>query len=96
LEKYHKELLGDSATPSLLLLDSTHIRSTDGSIGVNYGFKEKSKKDLKITILTGVNRVIYFKAVHPDNLPNHICFREMVEKVPSPNSKEVLADRAYA
>lgn len=95
LESFHESLLYRSDVPSLLLTDASHIRSLQGSEGVAFGYKEKGKRAVKLTIVSGINKVIYFKAIHPDNLNDHLCFEDIVIKNPQPELKTVLADSAY-
>jgi len=90
----HKQLFGASP-PSLSVTDSSHVRSIDGSEGVSYGYKEKSKNACKITILAGMNKVIYDMAIHPDNLSDHVAFQDMIQKRPLDKSIDVLADSGY-
>jgi transposase len=93
--KLHQKLLEDHSSPSLGLVDGSHIRSVNGSEGVNYGYKEKSKSALKLTILTGTNKVIYLSGLHPDNLNDHLAFQDMAINHPSNQRLEVLADAGY-
>lgn len=95
LKQFHGSLLNNSSVPGLLLLDAAHIRLVNGSEGVGYGYKEHSKKALKITIVTGTNKVIYFKGIHPDNLNDHTCFEKMSQTIKCARQRDVLADRGY-
>ena len=79
----------------MFLVDGTHIRSINGSEGVNYGYKEVSKMAVKITVLAGFNKVIYLSGLHPDNLNDHIAFGDMVSNEPSDRPLQVLADAGY-
>ena len=42
IQKFHYRLLAGYRKPSLLLVDGSHIRSINGSEGVDYGYKEVS------------------------------------------------------
>jgi hypothetical protein len=95
LLQFHEALLNGSDLPSLLLTDASHIRSVKGSEGVACGYKEHGKKAIKITIVIGINKVIYFKAIHPDNVNDHLCFEDIVKSNPQSQIKTVLADSAY-
>ena len=95
LEIFREGLTSGFQSPSLSLVDASHIRSVDGSEAVAYGYKENSKKALKITLLTGANKVIYLKGVHPDNLTDHTAFQQVAINCPSNAPIEVLADSGY-
>ena len=77
------------------VVDASHIRSINGSEGLNYGYKEVSKKALKITVITDTNKVIYIGDTHPDNLPDHLALQEIIERVSSPSPMDLLADAGY-
>lgn len=94
-ESFHRKLLEVGSKPSMLLVDGTHIRSINGSERVNYGYKERSKMAVKVTILTGFNKVIYLSGLHPDNLNDHIAFGDMARLEPSQVPLQVLADSGY-
>ena len=95
MENYHDKLLDGSIPPLLETTDASHIRSIDGSEGVDFGFKEKGKRALKITIISGVNKVIYKIGTAPDNLPDHIALEQLIDNHPREITTPVLADSGY-
>ena len=85
---YHEKLLTGAISPTIEMTDaamSLHIRSVDGSEGVDFGYKEKGKRALKITIISGINKVIYHTGIAPDNLPDHKALEQLIDT----NSREL-------
>ena len=95
LEKAHENLLKGAIIEDIALLDSSHIRSVKGSEGVDYGFKEKGKKAVKITLLASVNKIIYFHSLDPDNCSDIKAFTKLSNEHPSEQELTVLADKGY-
>jgi len=93
-EKIHQQLLNCKSS-SLLIVDGSHIRSISGSEGVGYGYKERSKRAIKLTILIDTKKVIQYKGLQPDNLTDHKAFLDMVKNNPQSKPIEVLADAGY-
>lgn len=94
-QKLHQNLLNGAIIEDINLLDSTHLRSLDGSDGVGYGFKEKGKKAVKLTVLTSVGKVIYLHSLNPDNVADTVAFKSLSHQKPVENMPLVLADKGY-
>jgi len=94
-QKYNEKLLENHLPEIFLILDASHIRSIFGSEGVSYGYKEHGKNALKLTILISSHKIIYLNGIHPDNLPDHIAFKELAISNPLPVCIDVLADAGY-
>jgi hypothetical protein len=94
-QKYNDYLRSKHLPPLFLILDATHIRSLSGSEGVDFGYKEHGKKALKLTILTNSDKIIYLEDIHPDNIPDHIAFKDTATSNPLTTDLDVLADSGY-
>lgn len=72
------------------------MRSVKGSEGLDYGFKEKGKKALKITLLASTHKVIYFHSTEPDNVSDITAFTNLSEQHSRDGSIIVtLGDKGY-
>jgi len=94
-ERFLETCLAQESLPSLAVVDGTHIRSVDGSEGVSFGFKERGKRAIKLTLLTSTKKVVYGSILHPDNKNDHTAFGDFAINNPRNKPLDVLADAGY-
>jgi len=94
-ERFLEKCLVDEPSPNLCVVDGTHIRSVEGTEGVSYGYKEKSKSATKLTLITTTQKVIYGSALHPDNIHDLKAFEDFTSKNPKSAPLDILADAGY-
>ena len=95
-ENAHKDFITSIGVTHNGVTDSMCVKSFYNKAETNYFYKQKGKRGVKISLLSGINKVIYAFDVKTANMDDRPAFTEMVKSCK--NSLEcinVYADSGY-